>query len=87
MWDELNKAAVELFQSGKYAEAMEQAKKALEEAETTFGTDDPRVATSLNNLAEMYRAQVKYAEAVPLWNRALEEKKRSGKTIRTLPRS
>ena len=60
MWEELNKKAVELFQSGKYSEAVEIAKRALEEAEKEFGPDDPRVARVLNNLAEMYRAQVKY---------------------------
>ncbi len=36
-----------------------------------FGPQDPRLATSLNNLAGLYRAQGKYAEAEPLYKRAL----------------
>ena len=57
MWEELNKKAIDRFQSGKYPEAVEIAKTALEEAEKAFGPDDPRVARALNNLAEMYRAR------------------------------
>ncbi len=72
MWDELNKKTIELFRSGKYPEALESAKKALSEAEAEFGATDPRVARSLNNLAEIYRSQANYDEAEPLWKRALE---------------
>ncbi len=36
-----------------------------------FGLEDPRLATSLNGLAETYRAQGKHAEAEPLHKRAL----------------
>ena len=72
MWDQLNKKALELFQQGKYPDAEETAKKALAEAEQAFGPEDHRVARSLNNLAEIYRAQVKYSEAEPLWKRALQ---------------
>ncbi len=43
---------------------------ALKEAEK-FGDQDPRLATSLNNLAELYRAQGKYEQAEPLYQRAL----------------
>jgi hypothetical protein len=41
MWEELNKKAVDLFQSSDYAEALEIGRKALEEAEKIFGPDDP----------------------------------------------
>jgi len=47
------------------------AKEALKVAENTFGPDHPRVATSLNNLGEVYGAQGRYAEAEPLYKRAL----------------
>ncbi len=43
---------------------------ALKEAEK-FGEQDPRFATSLNNLAALYRAQGKYAQAEPLYRRSL----------------
>ena len=36
-----------------------------------MGTDHPDTATSLNNLASLYQAQGKYAEAEPLFQRAL----------------
>jgi tetratricopeptide (TPR) repeat protein len=37
-----------------------------------LGPQHPDTATSLNNLAGLYRAQGKYAEAEPLYLRALE---------------
>ncbi|MBE3035878.1 MAG: tetratricopeptide repeat protein [Candidatus Atribacteria bacterium] len=37
----------------------------------SFGPDHPDVATSLNKLAELYRAQGRYSEAEPLYKRAL----------------
>ena len=36
-----------------------------------FGSEHPNTATSLNNLAELYRAQGRYGEAEPLMKRAL----------------
>ena len=43
--------------------------------EQCFGADHPDVATSLNNLAEFYRIQGRYAEAEPLIHRALAARK------------
>jgi tetratricopeptide (TPR) repeat protein len=53
-------------------EKVAKAKEALKVAEQTFGPDHPNVASSLNNLAEVYRAQESYADAEPLLKRALE---------------
>ncbi len=39
--------------------------------EKALGPEHPHVATSLNNLAGLYRAQGKYAEAEPLLKRSL----------------
>ncbi|MCH7923260.1 MAG: tetratricopeptide repeat protein [Nitrospinae bacterium] len=64
-------ALMELYQKGKYREAMPVAKEALKLAEQTFGPDNPYVATSLTNLAELYRIQGQYAQAEPLHKRAL----------------
>ena len=69
-WEEYNDAGLEAYEQARYAEAEELYLAALEEAES-FGEQDPRLATSLNNLAELYRAQGKYAEAEPLYQRAL----------------
>ncbi len=47
------------------------AKKALKVAEREFGSDHPDVATDLNNLADLYRAQGRHSEAEPLHKRTL----------------
>ena len=47
-----------------YPEAEKQWSAALKEAEG-FGPQDPRLATTLNNLGEVYRAQAKYAKGEP----------------------
>src|SRR5437879_11900022 len=39
--------------------------------EKTLGPDQPEVATSLHNLAVVYHDERKYAEAEPLYKRAL----------------
>ena len=65
-----NAAGVKAYRQGLYAEAERQFKAALSEAER-FGEQDRRFATSLNNLAELYRVQGKYVEAEPLYKRSL----------------
>ena len=39
--------------------------------EAALGPDHPDVATSLNNVAELYRAQGRFAKSEPLYQRAL----------------
>jgi len=39
--------------------------------EKALGPDHPHVAISLNNMAELYRSQGKYAQAEPLYKRSL----------------
>ncbi len=69
-WNTLNAVGIEAYQRSDYAEAEKQWSAALKEAEG-FGPQDTRLATSLNNLAVLYRAQGKYAEAESLLKRAL----------------
>ena len=40
--------------------------------EKALGENHPDVATDMNNLAELYRAQGKYAQAEPLYKRSLK---------------
>ncbi len=68
---ELGIKANALYQQRRYSEAVKVDKEILKVTEKTFGTDHPRVATSLNNLAGLYRAQGKYGEAAPLCKRSL----------------
>ena len=69
-WEQHLDAGEAAYQRGDYEEAVRQSKAALKEAED-FGEQDPRFATTLNNLAGLYRAQARYAEAEPLYKRAL----------------
>lgn len=70
-WDRLNKEAMDLWRAGKYDHAVLFAQKALHIVEQNVGPDDPDMATSLNNLAELYRIQGDYAKAEPLYKRSL----------------
>ncbi|NIS69438.1 MAG: tetratricopeptide repeat protein, partial [Proteobacteria bacterium] len=72
LWKELNSKVGMLYQQGRYSEAAKVAEEALKVAEKTFGPNHPNVATSLNNLALLYKAQGKYSEAEPLYKRALK---------------
>lgn len=54
-WEMLNDEVEALYQQGSYDRAVVVAKKALQVAEQAHGTDHPDVATSLENLAALYR--------------------------------
>ncbi len=69
-WRKYNQAGIAAYRQGNYAEAVKQFEAALKEAKG-FGEDDVRLATSLNNLAELYRVQGQYAKAEPLYKRSL----------------
>ena len=64
-WEDRMRAGIQAYQKGDYGQAEGHWKAGLEEAKE-FGPEDPRLATSLNNLALVYQAQGKYAEAVSL---------------------
>jgi tetratricopeptide (TPR) repeat protein len=76
-WDILNEEVMELHRTGRYDRAVVVAKKALAVSEGAVGRDHPAVATSLNNLAELYRTQGHYAQAEPLYKRALAIKEKT----------
>jgi len=76
-WETLNQEVMELYRSGKYERAIVLAKKTIEVAEQNVGPDHPSVATSLNNLAEIYRTQGDYAKAEPLYKRSLSIKEKA----------
>ncbi len=69
-WELHTIAGHKAYRQGNFAEAHKQINIALK-ATRAFGTQDPRYATTLNNLAELYRAQGRYAEAEPLYRRSL----------------
>ena len=68
----LNQQVLQLYEEGRYEEAIPLAQRALEIRETALGESHPHVATSLNNLAALYRDQGNYSAAEPLFLRSLE---------------
>lgn len=75
-WEESNEAGLDAFQRGDLIAAEQHFGRAIEEAERA----DPSglsVAKSLNNLAETYRAQHRYAEAEGVYRHALAVKEQA----------
>ena len=70
-WEEYMEAGYEAQQSGRLLEAEEMFLVAVQYAEG-FGADDIRRAVSLDNLADVYRAQQRDREAEGLYRQALE---------------
>jgi tetratricopeptide (TPR) repeat protein len=68
----LNAKVVELYQAGKFSEAIPIAKKALELSTTALGPDNPDTATALTRLALLYKSKSEYAKAERLYQRALK---------------
>jgi hypothetical protein len=68
----LNKEVAELYQAGKFNEAIPIAQEALELSEKALGPDHPDTATALNNLALLYVSVGDYAKAEPLYQRSLK---------------
>lgn len=71
LWRALNSKADSLYEQGKYSEAVQATKEALEVAEKTFGRIHPATANSLNILGELYQMQGNYASAEPLFKQSL----------------
>ena len=70
--DLLNIVGLFHYDMAMYSSALPFIERALKISEIALGPDHPSVATSLNNLAGLYKAQGKYDEAEPLYRRDLE---------------
>ncbi|AFZ48869.1 tetratricopeptide repeat protein [Dactylococcopsis salina] len=68
---------VQLYQEGKYAEAIPLAEQALTLYKEAVGEDHLAVAQTLNNLAVLYENQGRYSEVEPLYQQALAIQKRA----------
>ena len=75
--DSLNRQVIDLYQAGKYQEAILIARQVLEIDEKTNGPEHPSTTTSLNNLALLYNAMGDYAKAEPLVRRAVAIKEKA----------
>ena len=71
----LDRQASKLLKAGKYREGIPLAEKALAIRQKILG-EHLDVASSLNNLAQLYRHQGRYQQAEPLYKQALEMRKR-----------
>ncbi len=69
--NDLDRQVVELYQSGKYQEAIPFARQLLGLREEINGPEHPATAISLNNLAELYREIGDFLKAESLYRRAL----------------
>ena len=67
----LTQQAVELYQQGKYNEAIPLAEKALITRKKVLGENHIDTAESLDNLARFYESQGRYSEAEPLYKQVL----------------
>lgn len=67
----LSEQAEQLYQQGKYYEAIPLAKRSLIIFEQVLGPNNPDVATVLDRLAWLHYWQRNYVEAESLWQRAL----------------
>ena len=68
----LHKLGYEHYRFARYAMAEPLYDEALSITRRVLGADHPDTASSLNNLAELYRSQGRYSEAVPLYKEAVE---------------
>ncbi len=69
--DEAYQQGQTLYEAGRYEQAILFYREALELGEQEFGPNHPTTAIFINNLALLYDAQGRYAEAEPLYERAL----------------
>jgi tetratricopeptide (TPR) repeat protein len=67
----LSQQVAQLYGQGRYADAIPLARETLAILEKALGPDHPDVATSLNNMAELYHDQGRYTEAEPLYKCSL----------------
>src|SRR5262245_40231600 len=70
-WDQLNASGRQSYTDGRFDEAEQLFRQALELAEG-FGPDDTRIAVSATNLALLHRSRGRLSDAEALHVRALE---------------
>src|SRR3990167_3086895 len=75
-WKELNTKFVQLIAKEKFTEARGIAEEGLRVAETSLSPDHPYLATALHNLAFVNQELGRFAEAAPLYERALRIKEK-----------
>ena len=67
----LSRQAAQLYEAGRFSEAVPIAQRALMLATRQYGPDHPAVGSALNTLANNYRGQGRFGDAEPLYKQAL----------------
>ena len=75
--EQLNQQCVTDYDSGNYEQAIEAASKAAVIRKKTLGQEHPEYATTLNNLASLYKSMGDYARAEPLYLQCKEIQKKT----------
>ncbi|MEY3870810.1 MAG: hypothetical protein RLZZ338_4704 [Cyanobacteriota bacterium] len=70
-WEQLNQEVMRILNEAKFGEGSTIAEEALTLAREIWGDKHPQVATSLNNLASLYKSLNRYQEAEPLYQEAI----------------
>ncbi|WP_448383311.1 tetratricopeptide repeat protein [Desulfosoma sp.] len=73
----LNEKVTQLYEQGRYEEAMDCAEKALNVAKSHHGEKHPRTATCYNDIGVLYRVTGRYGEAEAMHKKALEIRRKT----------
>ena len=76
LWNQLNAQVFQLYQQCQFNQAVTLAEQALKLAQSVYQGDHPNIASSLNNLAALYKSQGKLSQAEPLYQQALAMRQR-----------
>jgi CHAT domain-containing protein/Tfp pilus assembly protein PilF len=68
----LDALVTRLYSQGRYEEAIPQAKRALEITESIYGENHLNVATTLNNIAQLYSVSGRFMEAESSYKRSIQ---------------
>jgi len=71
-WEDLNGEGIDYYNSGDYKNALIYWEKGVTQAEKEFGKNHEYYATSLNNLALLYKSMGKYDKSEPLYKEAIK---------------
>ena len=68
----MNEQTVQFYQEGRYEEAVALAEKAVDAAKLGLGEDHPKYATSMYNLAYLYKSIGRYSEAERFYKQTIQ---------------
>src|SRR5450631_3711264 len=76
-WTDLSKKVKDLYDKGKYEEAIPIAKNAIDSAKKEFGETDSKYIKSLYNLGELFMNMAQFEKAEPIYLEAIAIRKKT----------